>query len=164
MEACNCSAPPTPGGFTLVELMVVVVIATVLFSIAVPSYMSYDTPVAAHRGAHGAARPRRPRGALLQHQRRRLHHHRRATRLPRASGCPVGSGYYQLTVCVPADSGCTAVPPNANPPAGPPTTVVATPVAGPDPGQRHAVHRIRGRLDRAAVLDRHRRHGVLLVN
>ncbi len=34
------SSRPT-GGFTLIELMVVVAIATILFAIAVPSYMTY---------------------------------------------------------------------------------------------------------------------------
>src|SRR4029077_19641201 len=42
----------------------------------------------------------------------------------------VGTGYYQITVCVPASSNCTAGLGMPNPPAAPSYTVVATPVAG----------------------------------
>ena len=42
----------------------------------------------------------------------------------------VGTGYYRITVCVPASANCTAGLGMPNPPAAPSYTVVATPVAG----------------------------------
>src|SRR5258708_20456562 len=41
MQARTAPGPPSPRGFSLIELMVVVAIATILFAVAVPSYMSY---------------------------------------------------------------------------------------------------------------------------
>ena len=71
----NLSEPiDGPAEFTLIELMVVVVIATILIAIAVPSY-SARYAVAASRSEVGAAGCGRTRRALLQHQWRELHAH-----------------------------------------------------------------------------------------
>src|SRR5437016_7599183 len=41
MQSRSAYRPTRAAGFTLVELMVVVAIATILFAIAVPSYITY---------------------------------------------------------------------------------------------------------------------------
>ena len=41
MQSRSAQRPSRAAGFTLVELMVVVAIATILFAIAVPSYITY---------------------------------------------------------------------------------------------------------------------------
>ncbi|HET7756123.1 MAG TPA: type IV pilin protein [Steroidobacteraceae bacterium] len=108
-------------GFTLVELMIVVVIATILLSIAVPSYMSYirqSRRVEAKTAVLDlASREERflstnPAGYTAV-----------AANLGYAAlPTVVGSGYYTVSVCTPA---CA---PSAL--AAPSFTVIATPVAG----------------------------------
>lgn len=116
------------SGFTLIELMVVVVIATILISIAVPSYMSQvrqsrrveaKTAMLDLAGREERFLSTNPTGY---------------TNVPaslgyNAFGVPIGNGYYSLTVCVPAQSPCNgvAIP---NPPGVPSYTIVALPVAG----------------------------------
>lgn len=111
------------GGFTLIELMVVVAIATILFAIAVPSYMTYIRQ----------SRRVEAKTALLDlaaREERYLSTNPAAyTATPANLGytgawpLPVGSGYYQVTVCSPAcaPSAIATVPSY---------TVTATPVAG----------------------------------
>lgn len=129
MEAAICARPPRRAGFTLVELMVVVAIATVLFALAVPSYMSYirqsrrtEARTAVLDLAGREERFFSTNGAAYTTTAAQLGY--------TALGVPIGSGYYQLTVCVPANSNCTAGLGMPNPPAAPSYTVVATPVAG----------------------------------
>ena len=114
-------------GFTLIELMVVVVIATILATIAVPAYMSQvrqsrrtdaKTAVLDLAGreerffsTNGSAYADAVNAASLGY-----------AALPSL----VGSGYYNVTVCSPA-ANCD---PNANPPAAPSYYITATPVAG----------------------------------
>jgi len=110
-----------PGGFSLIELMVVVAIATILFAVAVPSYMLYVRQ----------SRRTEARTAVLDLAGReeRFFSTNGATYsvTPAQLGYAalpvvIGSGYYSLNVCSPA---CA---PSAV--AAPSYTVTATPVAG----------------------------------
>jgi type IV pilus assembly protein PilE len=115
-------------GFTLVELMIVVVIATILLSIAVPSYMSQvrqsrrtEAKTAVLDLAGREERYFSTNGAIYSIT---------PTDLGYTGGAfpaPVGSdNYYTITVCSPA-ANCD---PNVNPPAVPSYYITATPVAG----------------------------------
>ena len=118
------------AGFTLIELMIVVVIVTILLSIAVPSYMSQVRQ----------SRRTEAKTAILDLAGREESffstngsaYTNVAANLGYAGGfgVPIGSGYYQITVCSPASSNCTAGLGMPNPPAAPSYTIVATPVAG----------------------------------
>jgi type IV pilus assembly protein PilE len=110
-------------GFTLVELMVVVVVASILLAVAVPSYLSQIRQ----------SRRTDARTAVLDlagREERYFSTNAAAyTNTPANLGYagfgpanPVGSGYYYLTVCSPA---CA---PSAV--AAPSFTVIALPVAG----------------------------------
>jgi type IV pilus assembly protein PilE len=108
---------------------VVVAIATILFAVAVPSYMTYirqsrrtEARTAVLDLAGREERFFSTNGALYTAAAAQLGY----AALPG----PVGSGYYQLTVCVPATANCTAGLGMPNPPAAPSYTIVATPVAG----------------------------------
>jgi type IV pilus assembly protein PilE len=109
-------------GFTLMELMVVVVIATILLGIAIPSYMSQIRQ----------SRRTEAKTALLDLAGREeryfstnpVGYTAAAANLGYTgfgAANPVGSGYYYVTVCSPA---CA---PSAL--AAPSYTVIATPVA-----------------------------------
>ena len=122
---------PHPAGFTLIELMVVVAIATILFAIAVPSYLSYirqsrrtEARTAVLDLAGREERFFSTNGAAYTNATANLGY------TGAAFPVAVGTGYYQITVCVPASSNCTAGLGMPNPPAAPSYTVVATPVAG----------------------------------
>jgi len=115
------------AGFTLIELMVVVVIVTILVSIAVPSYQSQVRQ----------SRRTEAKTALLDLAGREESYFGTngstytgvATNVGYAAfGVPFGSGYYQITVCVPAAGNCTAALGMPNPPAAPSYTIVATPL------------------------------------
>jgi type IV pilus assembly protein PilE len=123
--------PTSPSrGFTLIELMIVVVIATILLSIAVPSYMSQvrqsrrtEAKTAVLDLASREERYFSTNGALYSITPTDLGY------VGGAFPAPVGSdNYYTITVCSPATAaGCD---PNVNPPAAPSYYVTATPVAG----------------------------------
>src|SRR5262252_10898029 len=91
-----------PRGFTLIELMVVVVIATVLLSIAVPSYMSQVRQ----------SRRTEAKNAVLELAGREerffatngVNYSQLAADLGYLAlpAVGVGSGYYTLSVCTPA--------------------------------------------------------------
>jgi len=121
--AARASRPA--GGFTLIELMVVVAIATILFAIAIPSYTSYIRQ----------SRRTEAKTAVLDlagREERYLSTNPAAyTDVPAnlgytgfGAGNPIGSGYYYLTVCSPATVTCAP-----NPPAAPSYSIMATPVA-----------------------------------
>jgi type IV pilus assembly protein PilE len=108
-------------GFTLIELMVVVVIAVILISLAVPSYMTYIRQ----------SRRTEAKTTLLDIAGREesyfstngSQYTATAANLGfNAFGVPFGSGYYSLTVCSPA---CA---PSAV--AAPSYTITATPLGG----------------------------------
>src|ERR1700732_2259537 len=112
-------------GFTLIELMVVVVIATILVSIALPSYMLQIRQ----------SRRTEARSAILdlasREERFFSTNGANYTNIAGSLGYPalpavVGTGYYQLSVCFPA-AHCD---PHPNPPAAPSYYITATPVAG----------------------------------
>jgi type IV pilus assembly protein PilE len=117
-------------GFTLIELMVVVVVATILVSIAVPSYMSQvrqsrrteaKTAVLDLAGREERYFSTTPTGYTTT-----------AANVGYpgfGAANPVGSGYYYVNVCSPAASPCFGVN-IPNPPAAPSYTIVAIPVAG----------------------------------
>jgi type IV pilus assembly protein PilE len=118
-------------GFSLIELMIVVAIATILFALAVPSYISYIRQ----------SRRTEAKTALLDaaaREERYLSTNPAAyTAVPGnlgytgfGAGNPVGNGYYFLTVCSPAALACAP-----NPPAAPSYSVLATPVAGQSQAQ-----------------------------
>jgi type IV pilus assembly protein PilE len=123
MQLRTAARSSLSGGFSLIELMVVVAIATILFAIAAPSYMTYirqsrrteaRTAVLDLAGreerffsTNGATYADWPAAANLGYA---------------ALPVVVGGGYYTLTVCSPA---CA---PSAVP--APSYTVTATPAAG----------------------------------
>jgi type IV pilus assembly protein PilE len=118
-------------GFTLIELMVVVVIATILLSIAVPSYMSQVRQ----------SRRTEAKTAILdlsgREERYLSTNPASYTNTPASLGYvgfgvgnPIGSGYYYLTVCSPATAACVPGLNMPNPPAAPSYTIVASPVPG----------------------------------
>jgi type IV pilus assembly protein PilE len=105
-------------GFTLIELMVVVVIATILLSIAVPSYMSQVRQ----------SRRTEAKTAILdlsgREERYLSTNPAGYTSTPAflgyagfGVGNPIGNGYYYLTVCSPATATCVPGLNMPNPPA-----------------------------------------------
>lgn len=117
-------------GFTLIELMVVVVIATILLAIAIPSYMSQVRQ----------SRRTEAKTAILDlagREERFLSTNPQSYSSVAAqlgyigfgAANPIGSGYYYLNVCSPAASPCFGanIP---NPPPAPSYTIVAIPVPG----------------------------------
>jgi type IV pilus assembly protein PilE len=130
MQSRIPASPPRAAGFTLIELMVVVAIATILFAVAVPSYLSYIRQ----------SRRTEARTAVLDLAGRQerffstngANYATTPTQVGYSGAWPVtvGTGYYQVTVCAPANAACTAGLGMPNPPAAPSYTVVATPVAG----------------------------------
>jgi type IV pilus assembly protein PilE len=118
-------------GFTLIELMVVVIIATILLSIAVPSYVSQVRQ----------SRRTEAKTAILdlsgREERYLSTNPASYTSTPALLGYvgfsasnPIGSGYYYLTVCSPATANCVAGLKMPNPPAAPSYTIVASPAPG----------------------------------
>lgn len=117
-------------GFSLIELMVVVAIATILLSIAIPSYM------------HQVRQSRRTEAktALLDLAGREESYFSTTgsayTNLPANLGysalpATTPSGYYTVTVaCLAGQSAALGCDPNPNPPNGPAYYLTATPVAG----------------------------------
>jgi type IV pilus assembly protein PilE len=126
MQLRTAARSSPPGGFSLIELMVVVAIATILFAVAVPSYMLYVRQ----------SRRTEARTAVLdlagREERFFSTNGATYTAVPgnlgyTALGVPIGSGYYSLAVCtVPPAASC---PPSVIATA-PAYTVTATPVAG----------------------------------
>ena len=108
---------PVAAGFTLVELMIVVAIATILVSVAIPSYQAYVQK----------SRRTEARSALMDlagREERWFSSNNAYTNVPANLGygtfTPVGSGYYNITI----------PPPTAAAPGNPPTqagyTITAT--------------------------------------
>ncbi len=131
MQLRSAARPTRPAGFTLVELMVVVAIATILFAVAVPSYITYvrqsrrtEARTAVLDLAGREERFFSTNGAAYTGNPAQLGYTGAAWPIA------VGGNYYQLTVCVPATANCTAGLGMPNPPPAPSYTVVATPVAG----------------------------------
>jgi type IV pilus assembly protein PilE len=129
MQARTVSPVSRTGGFTLIELMIVVVIATILLSIAVPSYMLQIRE----------SRRTDARTALLDLAGREESFNASmnaytnvATNLGYGSfPATIGSGYYTITVaCVAAYGAALGCDTNPNAPAGPSYYLTATPVAG----------------------------------
>lgn len=128
----SLSSTKRSQGFTLIELMIVVVIATILLSIAVPSYMQQIRQ----------SRRTEAKTALLDLAGREERYFSTTptgyTNVPAnlgyagfGAGTTVGSGYYQLAApCIAAAGAALGCDPNANSPTGPSYYLVATPVAG----------------------------------
>jgi len=129
----SASQTRTARGFTLIELMVVVVIATILLSLAVPSYMSHVRQ----------SRRTEAKTAVLDLAGREerffatngVNYSQLAADLGYTSmpALAIGSGYYNLSVCTPAAAGCGGTP---APPAGwaapatPNYLIIAVPTGG----------------------------------
>ena len=120
-------------GFTLIELMVVVVIGAILLSIAIPSYMAQirqsrrvEAKTAILDLAGREERFFSTNGSLYTQDPSQLGLAPAAQAYP----IPVASSYYAVTVCSPAAPGAAACN-DPNPPAAPSPSfqVVATPVA-----------------------------------
>jgi type IV pilus assembly protein PilE len=121
MQLRTAARSSPPGGFSLIELMVVVAIATILFAVAVPSYLTYvrqsrrtEARTAVLDLAGREERFFSTNGATYSVTPAQLGY----AALPAA----IGGGYYQLAVCSPA---CA---PSAV--AAPSYTVTATAVGG----------------------------------
>jgi type IV pilus assembly protein PilE len=123
------------GGFTLIELMIVVVIATILLSIAIPSYFSQLRQ----------SRRTEAKTALLDLAGREESYfstngsvYTNAAGSLGYTGWPVKTpnGYYQITFggvngsCIAGQGAALGCDPNANAPNGPAYYLIATPVAG----------------------------------
>ena len=114
------------SGFTLVELMIVVVLASILLAIAVPSYMSQVR----------RSRRTEAKTALLDLAgREESYYSTNGAQYTNAAAnlgwagfsVPFGSGYYRLDLCEPAAAACQGLAiPNA--PAAPSYQLVATPL------------------------------------
>jgi type IV pilus assembly protein PilE len=121
-------------GMTLMELMIVVVIVSILASIAVPSYIQQVRK----------SRRVEAKTALLDLAGREERYFSTSVTGANYSDIPsdvgytgaawplqVGSNYYTVTVCVAKAVGATpACDPNPNPPTAPSFYILATPVAG----------------------------------
>lgn len=126
-------AKPRTTGFTLIELMVVIVIGSILLAVAIPSYQSQirksrrtDAKTAVLELAGREERYFSTNGSIYSVTPADLGY-------PALVNQVVGSGYYTITVCSPAVAGCsgTPAPPAAWPaPAAPSYLVIAVPVAG----------------------------------
>jgi len=99
---------PAAAGFTLAELMIVVVIVSLLLAIAVPSYQSQVRK----------SRRTEARSALLDlatREERWFSTNNAYTNVPANLGystfTPVGSGYYNVTIPAPTAANPAAVPP-----------------------------------------------------
>jgi type IV pilus assembly protein PilE len=134
MHARTVPSLPRTAGFTLVELMVVVVIATILISVAVPSYMNQIRE----------SRRTDARTALLDLAGREESYNAAMNAYTTTAAnlgytafpIAVGSGYYTITVaCVAAYGAALGCDPNANAPVGPSYYLTATPVAGQSQAQ-----------------------------
>ncbi|MBV9345572.1 MAG: prepilin-type N-terminal cleavage/methylation domain-containing protein [Gammaproteobacteria bacterium] len=115
------------GGFTLAELMVVVVIAAILISLAVPSYIT----------SIRKSRRTEAKTALLDLAGREERYlstnpagYTAAAAQLGYAALPgvVGNGYYQLSVCIAGTGAAAGTCPNG--PAGPSFIATAVPVAG----------------------------------
>jgi type IV pilus assembly protein PilE len=119
-------------GFTLIELMVVVVIATILLSIAIPSYMSQVRQ----------SRRTEAKTAVLDLAGREERYFSTNGAIYSITPADLGyigafpanvapDNYYQITVCKADVAAATpACDPNPNAPPGPSYYITATPVAG----------------------------------
>ncbi|HEY8054161.1 MAG TPA: type IV pilin protein [Steroidobacteraceae bacterium] len=125
------TAPTSSRGFSLIELMVVVAIATILFSLAVPSFMAQirqsrrtEAKTAVLDLAGREERFFSTSGAGYSQTPGDLGY--------TALGVVVGSGYYTLRVCTPAAAACGATAPPGTwvVPAAPSYLAVALPAAG----------------------------------
>jgi type IV pilus assembly protein PilE len=122
-------------GFTLIELMVVVVIATILLSLAIPSYMAQirqsrrvEAKTAVLDLAGREERFFSTNGSLYTQNSSQLG----LTAVAQVFPITIGSNYYQVTVCSPATPPASLAC-NDTTPAAPSFQVVATPV--PNAGQ-----------------------------
>jgi type IV pilus assembly protein PilE len=118
------------AGFTLIELMVVVVIVTILLSVAIPAYMAQVRQ----------SRRTDAKTALLDLAGREESYFSTSANGANYTATPanlgyngawpvvVGNGYYQVTVCVVNSGAGGACAPSAQP--GPAYAIIATPVAG----------------------------------
>jgi type IV pilus assembly protein PilE len=120
-------------GMTLMELMIVVVIVSILASIAIPSYVQQVRK----------SRRVEAKTALLDLAGREERYFSTSVTGANYSAIPsdlgytgawpiqVGNNYYQVTLCVATVAGTTpACDPNPNPPTAPSFYILATPVAG----------------------------------
>ncbi|MGP8034499.1 MAG: type IV pilin protein [Steroidobacteraceae bacterium] len=118
------------AGFTLVELMIVVAIATILFAIAVPSYMS-QVRQSRRTEAKTALLDLAGREESFMSTNGSAYTNAAATLGYSALPATTPNGYYTLTVaCIAAQGAALGCDPNANAPNGPAYYLTATPVAG----------------------------------
>ena len=129
----GCFTSPRSRGFTLVELMIVVVIGSILLGIAVPSYMSSirktrrseaKTALLELAGREERYLSTNPAGYSDYTTPANLGYSAFGT------GNPIGTGqyYYISAVCVTAAGAASACPPSTL--AGPSFLITATPMAG----------------------------------